>query len=206
MAIPDDILQTLAPTPYDEARKLVRDGDILLCSAHDPFSRLIRWATKSPWSHVGIAFHISDIDRVMVLECVEKQGVRTVPLSTFISRTSSGVHPYPGKILLARHGGVDGRSATRRVREMAAFGFDRLGDRFSQGEALKIVLRIALSVFQVKLPKNLGPDDEYICSEFVARCFERIGLQFPWDGRGFVAPDDIAKDPKVIPIAQIRTR
>src|SRR5260221_10650431 len=142
MAIPDDILQAQKPLPYAQARKLVRDGDLLLCSARDPFSTLIRWATKSPWSHVGMAFHIRAIDRVMVLECVARQGVRTVPLSSFITRTSSGVTPYPGHILLARHAGIDGRSATRRLREMAEFGFDRLGDPFAQGEMVKILLRI----------------------------------------------------------------
>ena len=174
MAVPDDILHTLKPLAYAKARALVRDGDLMLCSAHDPYSRLIRWATKSPWSHVGIAFHIGAIDRVMVLECVAKQGVRTVPLSSFITRTSSGVTPYPGHILLARHAGIDGRSATRRLREMAEFGFDRLGDRFAQGEMAKIMLR--------------------------------IGLEFPWDGRGFIAPADIALAPDVSPIAQIKTR
>ena len=206
MSVPDDILQTLKPLPYAEARKLVRDGDLLLCSAHDQYSKLIRWATRSPWSHVGIAFHIRAIDRLMVLECVAKQGVRTVPLSAFITRTSSGVTPYPGHILLARHAGIDGRSATQRLREMAEFGFDSLGDPFAQAEMNKILLRIFLSAFGVKLPKSLGPDDEFICSEFVARCYERIGIKFPWDGRGFIAPADIALAPDVSPIAQIKTR
>jgi hypothetical protein len=206
MSIPDDVLQTMKPLPYAKAREQVRDGDLLFCSAHDPFSRLIRWATRSPWSHVAIAFHIKAIDRVMVLESVERIGVRVVPLSTFISRTSGGQHPYPGRILLARHRGIDGRRASAQMKPMAEFGFDRLGDRFAQGEMIKIILRIVLGRFDVKLPKGLGPRDEFICSELVARCYERIGLKFPWDGLGFIGPGDIAKSPEVVPIAQIRTR
>src|ERR1700694_2516015 len=105
MAIAPDVLTTLKPRPYAEVRDEVRDGDLLLCSANETFSRLIRWATKSPWSHVAIAFRMEEIDRVMVLECVKKIGVRAVPLSSFVARTSDGVQPYPGHILLARHHG-----------------------------------------------------------------------------------------------------
>jgi hypothetical protein len=206
MSVPDDVLETLQPRPYAEVRELVRDGDLLLCSAHDPFSRLIRWATRAPWSHCAIAFRVSSIDRVLVMESVERLGVRTVPLSTFIQKTSNGTTPYPGRILLARHADIDGRSPGPRLKQMAEFAFDRLGDRFAQGEMLKIMLRIVLGRFDVRLPRTLGPDDEFICSEFVARCYAKAGIAIPWDGLGFVAPADIARAPEVEPIAQIRTR
>lgn len=45
----------------------------------------------------------------------------------------------------------------------------------------------------------------FICSEFVAKAFERVGIEFPWSGRGFIAPADIAADPRVEAVAQIRT-
>jgi hypothetical protein len=205
MAIPDSIFDDLPPRPYPEVRKLVRDGDLLLCSVNERMSRLIRWATRSPWSHVALAFRLEEIDRVMVLECVEHIGVRAVPLSRFIARTSHGVHPYPGRILLARHAGLSAKSRQRPLKRMAEFAFDRLGDRFSQGEMAKIAARIALGRFHLRTPRSLGPDDEFICSEYVARCFEAVGLKVPWDGYGFVAPADFARDPRVEPIAQVRT-
>lgn len=206
MAIHPDVLQTLKPQSYAEIRKAVRDGDVLLCSATDDVSRLIRWATKSPWSHVAIAYRLDEIDRVMVLECVEKIGVRAVPLSTFISRTSSGTHPYPGRILLARHAGMGAKSRAKPWKKIAGFAFDRLGDRFSIGEVLKIALRIAISgVHRGKLHPSLGPKDEFICSEYVARCLKTVGVEIAWDGRGFVAPADIANDPRVEAVAQIKT-
>ncbi|HXA39449.1 MAG TPA: hypothetical protein VNW53_10645 [Phenylobacterium sp.] len=206
MAIQPDVLQTLKPQPYDSIREVVRDGDLLLCSANDGFSRLIRWATRSPWSQLGIAFRLEEVDRVLVLECVEKIGVRAVPLSTFISRTSSGVHPYPGKILLARHGAMAAKTRRKPWKKMAAFAFQRLGDRFSQAETFKIALRIAVSRFGRRLHPSLGPKDEFICSEYVARCLKAVGVEVPWDGLGFVAPSDIANDPRVEAVAQIRTR
>ena len=205
MTIPDDILKTMKPRPYKEVREQMRDGDILLCSATDPMSRLIRWATKSPWSHIGIAYRLDEIDRVMVLEAVAKIGVRAIPLSTFVSRTSGGIHPYPGNILLARHQGMSAKSRANPMKKMAGFAFDRLGDPFSTKEMIKIVTRIIAHRLGRKLPRMLVPKDEYICSEYVAACLERLDLRPPWDGLGFIAPADFAKDGRIDPIAQFKT-
>ena len=205
MAVDESVLKDLRQTPYREIRDAVRDGDILLCSARDVFSRLIRWATKSPWSHCAIAFRIEEIDRVLVLEAVEKLGVRCVPLSDFLRRTSSGLEPYPGDIVLARHKGLAAKSRARPMTKMAEFAFDRLGDKFSQGEMYKIALRIVVGRLNRHMPKSLGPDDEFICSEYVARCYKALGIEFPWDGLGFMAPADIARDPRLEAVARIMT-
>ncbi len=206
MTVPDDALSTLKPTPYSRVRAEVQDGDLLLCSAHDPMSKVIRWATRTQWSHVAMAFRIQSIDRVMVLESVEHFGVRTVPLSSFIRTTSSGVSPYPGRILLARHEAFHGPSATRRMKAAAEFGFSRLGDPFSNREMLKIVLRVLFGRLNRKMPRSLGPHDEFICSEFVARAYAKAGVKIAWDGLGFIGPGDIAADPKVAAVLQVRTR
>lgn len=205
MPIAADALQSLPPRPYSEVRAQVRDGDILMCSADDSFSRLIRWATRSPWSHCALAFRMEEIERVIVLECVEKMGVRAVPLSAFIARTSSGVEPYPGKILLARHRGMAAKSRRHAIQRMAGFAFDRLGDRFSKAEVGKIALRIALGRFDARLHPSLQAKNEFICSEYVARCLAEVGLEVSWDGLGFIAPADFAADPQIDAVAQIKT-
>jgi hypothetical protein len=209
MAIDDTVLSAMRPEPLAEVAGRVRDGDILLCSATDSFSRLIRWSTRSPWSHVALAYRWPGPRRIMVLEAVKQLGVRTVTLERFISQTSSGRKPYPGRIILARHadyaakGGAPGGAGMRRL---ADFGIDRLGDRFATLEALKVAARIAFGRLDRKMPRFLGPKDEFICSEYVARCLEAVGIEIEWDGRGFIAPADFALDPKVRAIAQIRTR
>ena len=205
MAIADNVLTEMKPIAYPKAREMVRDGDLLLCSATDPFSKLIRWSTKTPWSHVAIAYRIETLGRVMVFEAVEKIGVRTVPLSTFISRTSSGVHPYPGKILLARDGRFEALPA-RKKQAMYDFVFGSLGNRFAAGEIFKIALRMLLGRLAREMPKFLGPRDEYICSEYVAKAFAKAGMKIPWDGLGFVAPGDFALAPDINAVAQIKTR
>jgi hypothetical protein len=209
MTISDDVLTHLAPEALAAISPRVRDGDLLLCAGNDPFSRLIGWSTRSPWTHVALAFRWPGFGRVMVFEAVQQIGVRAVPLSKFIRQSSTGQRPYPGKIILARHAdyaehaGKPGSAATKRLGD---FGIDRLGDPFDAGEIAKIALRIAVGRLHRKMPKMLGPKDEFICSEYVAKCLARIGVTIEWDGLGFIAPADFARDPKVKAIARFRTK
>jgi hypothetical protein len=56
------------------------------------------------------------------------------------------------------------------------------------------------------MPKFMGPKNAFICSEYAAKCFEAVGIEIEWDGRGFIAPADFANDPNVKAIAQFKTR
>ncbi len=56
-----------------------------------------------------------------------------------------------------------------------------------------------------KMPKMLGAKNEFICSEYVAKCYAKAGLKIPWDGLGFIAPGDFALAPDVQAVAQIKT-
>ena len=206
MAIPNDALEVLKPEPLASVQPRVRDGDLLLCAGRDAFSRLIGWATKSPWTHVALAFRWPGIHRVMVFESVQQFGVRAVTLQRFCQQSSSGQRPYPGKILLARHEdyaslGKPGGAAAKRL---ADAGVDLFGDRFAPAEILKIALRIAMDRTGRPTPSFLRPKGEYICSEYVARCLTAAGIDVRWDGRGFIAPADFAQDPKIKAIAQIK--
>ena len=209
MAIEDDVLTRLKPEPLDAIKGRIRDGDILLCSGNDAFSKLIGWSTKSPWTHIALAYRWPALGRIMVFESVQKIGVRTVPLATFISQSSTGQKPYPGKIILARHddyGGDSGKYGPAAMKRLADFAVDRFGDPFAAGEIVKIGLRIIAGKLEREMPKALIPRDELICSEYVAKCFEAVGIKVPWDGLGFIAPSDFANDPKTRAIAQFRTR
>jgi hypothetical protein len=209
VAIDDNVLRTLKAEPLEAVAARVRDGDILLCSATDPFSRLIGWATKSPWTHVALAYRWPSVHRIMVFESVQQLGVRTVTLERFISQSSTGQKPFPGKIILARHedyaekGGKPGGAAMRRL---ADYAVDRFGDRFAPLEILRIALRICLGRSGRTTPRFLGPKQAFICSEYAAKCFEAVGIVIAWDGGGFIAPANFARDPKVKAIAKLKTR
>jgi hypothetical protein len=208
MAISGEVLTQMPPEPLGRISRRVRDGDLLLCAGDDPFSRLIGWATKSPWTHVAIAYRWPSLGRIMAFEAVQQLGVRAVPLSTFIRQSSTGKKPYPGKIILARHADFAagrGERSSDQARRFADFAVDRFGDPFAPIEIVRIGLRVAFGRLDRETPKSLGPRKEFICSEYVARCFERVGVAIEWDGRGFIAPCDFADDPRISAIARFRT-
>ncbi|HEV7158184.1 MAG TPA: hypothetical protein VGN38_07500 [Caulobacteraceae bacterium] len=207
MAIGDDVLTTLPAESLPAISDRIQDGDILLCAATDMGSRLISWATRSPWTHVALAYRWPSLGRLMAFESVHTLGVRAAPLSMFIKRTSSGVTPYPGKIILARHRDFQNHLAADpgAMRRLGDFAVDRFGDPFASGEVLKIAARILFGRTRLRTPAALAPDDEFICSEYVAKCLEQVGIRIPWDGRGFIAPGDFASAPEVEAIARFQT-
>jgi hypothetical protein len=203
MAFSADVLDTLPPEDLPDILPKIRDGDILMCSARDPFSRLIGWSTKSPWSHVALAYSWPATGRVLAFECVQQLGVHAVSLTRFISETSTGTHPYPGKIILARHRDTPSGDA---LRPLADFAVNAMGDRFSPLEIARIGARIAMGRMDRHMPKSISSRNEFICSEYVAQCFKAVGIEIEWDGLGFIAPADFALDTKIDAIAQFRTR
>ncbi len=208
MSISDDVLTTLPAESLARISRRIKTGDILLCAATDPGSRLISWSTRSLWSHVALAYRWESLGRIMALESVHTIGVRAVPIATFIKRTSSGATPYPGRILLARHMDFAKhiKADPEAMRRLGDFAVDRFGDPFASGEILKIAARVALGRSNIKTPRHLVADNEFICSEYVAKCLEKVGIKIPWDGRGFIAPGDFALDPRVKAVARFQTR
>jgi hypothetical protein len=203
VAVPDSALTDLPPLDYPSIRALVRTGDLLLCSGRQAFSHAIRWATNSPFSHIAMLVRLEEIDRVMVLESIEKIGVRAVPFRRFLAGNGRKPKPFPGRIVIARHADFADKATPERLAKMGEFAADRLGAPFSSGEIAKIAMRIAASGLGMKLPRQLLPDDEFICSEYLAECYRHIGIEIPWDGRGFIAPSDFAKDAKVEAIGRV---
>lgn len=198
-------LTALPGMDYLAVRKLVRTGDLALCSGTNLSSQAIRWASKSPWSHVALLVRLQEIDRVIALESVAKIGVRAVPLSRFVSEDSARHRPYPGKIVIARHAEFADKATPEGLRRMSEFAADRLGAPFNAMEMLKIAVRIALSGLGLKPPSPLHPTEGLICSEYVGKCYEQVGIRIPWDGRGFIGPAEFADAPPVQAIARVKT-
>ncbi len=64
---------------YEDARSKIRSGDLLAWSGNSWFSKLIKWWTKSKFSHVGIAWKANG--RLFVIEAMDFKGVRIFPCS-----------------------------------------------------------------------------------------------------------------------------
>lgn len=64
---------------YPKARNCIKSGDIILWQGRGLAARLVQWATKSKWSHAGIAVWWGP--RLMVLDAYPFKGTRARPLS-----------------------------------------------------------------------------------------------------------------------------
>ncbi len=193
---------------YRQFRSEIRSGDILLCSGSGWFSKMIQKATKSVWSHVGFVMRLDQIDRVMVLESVEPLGVRTVPLSKYLTDYDGKGNPYPGGLAIARHRDFARKAKSAALRRFGQFAVDLFGYPYDKDEIAKIAVRITGSAlgFTAREKKLLQRDREYICSEYAWECYRKIGIQIAFDRRGFVAPTDFARAKEVDLIAVLKRK
>lgn len=199
MTITTAEFEALTPVPYGKARPDLRTGDILLFHSGQLGSRVIEYFTHSLWCHAAIVLVLGDIDRVFIMESVDKIGVRMMPLSTKINGIPDRPSPYPGKILLARHPDFPADDP-KRIGEMTRVALDRLGYPYSTVELARIAERIVARIAGTVIPGQLKEDDAYICSEYVAMCYQALGIAIQPDPDGFLAPADIANDPKVFAV------
>lgn len=189
------------PTPYENSRGNIQAGDLLLCSGTSAFSRLIQGATGSQWSHIGFLLPIPSINRVMVLESVESVGVRTVPLSRYLTNYSNTGQRYSGGIAIARH--RDFPTDNPVPADFARKAVDLFGYPYDNDAIARIALRITAHSIANALARAFGAqaaqfaavsrDDEYICSEYVQECYRSVGITITPNRAGYVSPADIAE-------------
>lgn len=79
---------------------------------------------------------------------------------------------------------------------MSQFAVDRFAYPYDEEEIARITARIVASALGFG-KGEIERDQEYICSEYVFECYKRIGIDIPYDERGFVAPADFARNEKV---------
>jgi hypothetical protein len=202
MAVTKADFMAMTPQPYSQVREQLLTGDILLFSSVGGFSTVIEEATDSLWSHAGLIWRVGEpgLDRVLILESIENVGIRAVAASSRLNGTPASPRPYGGHLLLARHRGLPQPTPAATVLAMTRFGIDHLGYPYSPVELLRIASRITLGLLKLSLPGELQPTTAYICSEFVAKCFDAIGIDLAPNREGFMAPGDIGADPDVVAV------
>lgn len=185
-------IDSLPVLSYPDLRSTLKSGDLLFTSGSYLISTAIQKITQSPWSHVGVVFRLDSIDRILLLESVEDMGVRFAPLSKYLQDYENG-KAYKGRVVLARCDNV----TTDTVAHLSTFGIDELTQPYDKDEIAKIMARIALG------RGKKSRDREYICSELVYECFTRAGIEFSFNKKGFISPEDIWIDKQVSLIGRI---
>lgn len=179
-------IKKLPITPYAKIRNNLRTGDLLFASGNYAISKLIRKFTKSVWSHVGIIFPVDSPGGALLLESVEDKGVRFVPIGKYLKDYHRG-RPYNGTIVIARVKGLTKQNADK----LGQFGIKELARDYDRDEIARIVARIASGRGRKER------DRQYICSELVYEAFLQAGIEFNYDKRGFISPENIWKDERV---------
>lgn len=93
---------------YEEVRESIQSGDMVLFSGKGLISWLIKKATRSPWSHVGVAVRVPEFDFVCLWESTT---LSTVP-DLFTRKPTKGVQLVP---LSDRVNGYTGKVAVRHL-------------------------------------------------------------------------------------------
>lgn len=187
------VVTAAATVDYDATRPLIKDGDVLMYRGRSLESRLIRWATRSKYSHAGLAVWWND--RLMVMEAVGR-GVVLSPLSKNVRSYSGSVEWFSS---------VEEISAEERVR-MIQIAQQELGKEYALWRALILGWRV---LFQKDIEKRDGLRREarLFCSHYVAAVYNAIGKDLK---RGvsdrFMSPGDIASSPMLKRMGALRKR
>lgn len=195
-----DKFNALKQVPYGELREDILNGDLLFCGGEYAFSKVIRFFSGgSRVSHIGIVYWWNS--RLMLLESVESDGVRIVPVSQYLKNYENSNQPYKGRVYLARDSRLYQTHESLRnpqVDSLLSQAATLLNTKFGFWDVVVFFWKGATGwgTYQV--------NDYFLCSEFVAKCFELIGLQTPaHDGSGFVTPEDIASAASVTALCEI---
>lgn len=168
--------------PYEGVRSSIRNGDVFMYRGRNLPSRLIQWATRSRYSHAGLAAWWNG--RLMVLEAVGK-GVVVTPLSANVRRY---------------HGDVEWFTCVEDIpesdrRRMIEFAQQDLGKEYARWKAIKLGLRILFQKGE-KQRDELRRARQLFCSQYVAQVYNSVGKDLK---RGvtdrFMSPADVASSP-----------
>jgi Permuted papain-like amidase enzyme, YaeF/YiiX, C92 family len=181
-------IRKLDRVQYQDIRSTLKTGDLIFCSGNYLFSKIIQRFTKSVWSHVGIIYHDTSLNRMFVLESEKLYGVRVAPLSKYMKDYHGKNKPYKGLIAVAR---IEPDLDIEKIKKGISYGMDELTKPYDDFEILRIAMRI---LFNIGRRVN---DRKYICSELVQVCCKEMGITFNYNNK-IISPDDIWKDGRLI--------
>lgn len=172
---------------YAQATPLIKDGDLFFSSGNGGFSSAIKSLSDSLVSHVGIVFWWGT--NLMLLESVTAGGVRAIPLFHYTGNYANSGQRYDGKLFIGRYKNLAADKA--KIDAMRQVAIDLFGFKYDNNDIAKILL----SRLTTKVKRK--EDECFLCSEYVEKIFQCVGINFGHDKSGFVFPEHIATDANV---------
>jgi hypothetical protein len=166
---------------YEDLREHLRTGDLVLFSGRSPVSRLIQWATRGPWSHVGMVVRLRELgDAVLLWESTTLSDLPGTADDGTVCPPRRGVQLVS---LSQRLAGYDGDAAVRQLDRPITFAQrdalsalrHRLARRPYERHRLEL-LRSSLDAFDACGRQNREDLSSLFCSELVAEAYQAMGL------------------------------
>jgi Permuted papain-like amidase enzyme, YaeF/YiiX, C92 family len=165
---------------YEKMRSEFETGDLLFFSGNHWLSSLIRWRSKSAWSHVGMVIKIEELDRLFLVESVIESGVRLLPLSFVFKDYGGDYKSYNGRVAWAKHDKFMAKRETKHA--LREFCMDNLSKQYDRKEYWRILWRSFMG------REKFFEDDKYTCAEFVYEAYKYANVELPKEKGVFISP------------------
>ena len=175
--------------PYSQARRKIRDGDLLLFRRENRLmSRLIAAAGRSEYCHAAMAAWWNG--RLMCLETVQTHGGRAVMLSTAVAESPDLIDVYRIKATRRR---FDRNAAVRAMIEIT-------GKRYGWPNLLRAAMLHlpVVRLFTIPLDDDRANGSLPFCSDAVSRALRAGGIDpVPHLADAGTEPADLARSAAV---------
>lgn len=171
----------------EEIKAQLQTGDFIFFSGKHWLSSLIRWRSKSAWSHVAMVIRIDEINRIFLIESVIENGVRLIPVSSILKDYHGDEKPYNGRVGWARYEGLTEEQKTI-IRSTA---FDHLTKQYDRKDFVRVAWRTIIG------RQKLFPDKKFTCAELIHDCFQKAKIRLNYDRGLFISPGSIWRNKPV---------
>ena len=168
---------------YTDVRAQIQTGDILLFQGTSAISRVIRWGSRSVYSHAGFAAWWDG--RLLVFQA-SGRGAEILPMS-------SAVDAYDGQVdwfalAEAQRAKVDAQLLVTQAVTL-------LGRAYAKRGLVDLMWRMVQGRFR-GLPDPKASPDEIFCSQYVSYCYRHAGLDLViGTDDASTSPGDLASSP-----------
>jgi hypothetical protein len=175
---------------YDEIRREIKDGDILLYKGKGLFKSgfiptLVQLVTRSPYAHAAITAWWNE--RLMVIEAIGS-GVIVNPLSLSLERYHATVEWFSGKEEIP----------DEKRQEMMFYAQKEFGKGYAVLLSFWFMIKM-LFIGNIDKNDRFREETRFYCSQFVAQVYHKAGLDLKKQRNDrYMSPDDIANSPLLV--------
>jgi hypothetical protein len=172
------------PLVYSDVRDQIRTGDILLFQGTSWLSRVIRWGSRSDYSHAGFA---AWWDRRLLVFQASGRGAEVLPMSSAVDAYDGQVDWYSLR--------PDYRLNREGEDQLVTHAVTLLGRSYSSAGLVDLMWRMAIGRFRGLSDPKASPESLF-CSQYVSYCFRQVGPDLVEDtDDSSTSPADLSASP-----------